>query len=129
VIARPLLVVALLAGCADATSQLEDLAHEGAACSDASDCCVVVDDCAARAYVVGSENYGHARDLATEAEENDLCAGCEPPFVEVSCVSGSCAGVASHPDRLNVQTDHCGPVELASPPGAAARVIVDCSRE
>src|SRR5690606_17193305 len=97
---RAAVALALITSCADARSQLEELASKGAPCQDASDCCVVADDCGAKAYVVGTADYAHARELEAEVEKEPTCAGCEPPFVEVICLQGTCTGVAFRPDRL-----------------------------
>ena len=89
-------VAALLtvtAACELPAVELRGLSSENACFAD-EDCCVVVDSCAAEAYVVSAEEFDAARDLADDTSQ---CADCVIPPVTVECVDGQCLGKAFNP--------------------------------
>jgi hypothetical protein len=100
-----------------------DVAGEAApppsyACRDDSDCCIVIDNCMAMAYLY-SKAPGATGQPSFPGSGRDTCAACIPPAVQVRCDSGQCVGekvssVYSGPLNQN----HCGPVAL--PDGGAA---------
>lgn len=73
--------------------ELRELSAENACFAD-EDCCVVVDTCAAEAYVVTADEFDAARDLADDSSQ---CADCIIPPVTVECVDGQCVGKAFDP--------------------------------
>jgi hypothetical protein len=101
--------VAPLVGCTVPAVELRELAAENACFADA-DCCVVVDSCAAEAYVVTADEFDTARDLA---DDTTVCADCIIPPVTVECVEGRCVGKAFNPADVRYAEgqafDSCGP--------------------
>lgn len=102
-------IVAPFAGCTVPAIELRELAAENACLADA-DCCVVVDSCAAEAYVVTADEFDTARDLA---DNTTVCADCIVPPVTVECVEGRCVGKAFDPADVRYVAgqalDSCGP--------------------
>lgn len=122
-----LALAGLLAACGDdGREELESLAKKQALCESAADCCVVRDGCMATAYVVGADDYEHARDVAAGLDDSS-CAKCPGTPVHLDCVEGSCMGVASgDPEEYG---DHCGeaePINDSPPPeGSQAQGLSD----
>lgn len=108
-IVAALVVVVPLLGCTVPAVELRALAAENACLGDA-DCCVVVDSCAAEAYVVTADEFDTARDLA---DDSTVCADCIIPPVTVECVEGRCVGKAFNPADVRYAEgqalDSCGP--------------------
>jgi hypothetical protein len=96
-----------------------------AACKTNADCCVAMDGCMAKAYLVGKAEYNamvgsiDAHNAAASA-----CAGCIHPAVQVQCQAGFCVGekLSFYADGTSFDRSHCGlisisdagPVSLAS---------------
>lgn len=81
------------AACELPAVELRQLSAENACFAD-EDCCVVVDSCAAEAYVVTADEFDAARGLADDSSQ---CADCIIPPVTVECVDGQCVGKAFDP--------------------------------
>lgn len=114
-----LLVIAagagLLGACDVPTLELLDLATDGNSCSVDADCCVVVDECRAEAFIVTEDEFEQAKNLK-QARSDDGCANCTVPVVAVECLLGVCVGKAFDPLRVSYDADQaldsCGPREL-----------------
>lgn len=107
VVAAVIGVVPLVA-CTVPAVELRTLAADNPCLAD-TDCCVVVDTCAAEAYVVTADEFAQARDLA---DDSTLCADCIVPPVTVECVEGRCVGKAYNPADVRYADgqalDSCG---------------------
>jgi len=93
-----------------------DFADGNVACDTDADCCVVVNDCANQAYVVGIDDKDKVAALVAIAEQDrSRCTGCIAPAVEVTCENAKCVGslveftASSQPDERLFQ-DHCGTI-------------------
>lgn len=137
-IGTPAVLGLLLAACGgatdrDAPAKLEAMALSEISCMTADDCCVVVDECLATAYVVGLSDYEKGRELAGGSSES--CVRCMAPAIRVSCEDGACVGVEVDIDSDGGfhAGDHCG-VALARGPENGAGLtpegrIFGCSAE
>jgi hypothetical protein len=83
------------------------------ACSDASDCCVVANQCTAEAYMVHADDYEAAE--AAWPWCDDGCANCLPPDVAIDCVNDVCVGSVDS-TVFNRGVSHCGMVGTTLPP-------------
>jgi hypothetical protein len=121
------LLLLLLPACGSSKDSLQHLATEGADCTTAEDCCVVMDDCLHAAYVVGADDYATALQLAdSAAEEAGTCERtCEIPPVDVQCVEGKCAGLRVGDGALPERIDHCGS-DLGTTGASRDSVVIAC---
>jgi hypothetical protein len=102
---------------------------EPAACSDDSECCVVLDSCRSNALVVGARDFASVRALIDMAPA-DRCHACIPADVEVGCVQGRCVGAPISKGEAGVpaglRQHHCGNlgvIDLQTSDGGAATVL------
>jgi len=117
-------VTVILAACAVACiapvmggcrPSLEDLASKEAPCSTIADCCVVVDGCQSKSYVVGRDDFGEAKSATTDSG----CNKCMPPEVILSCEGGQCVGSPS----AGAASSHCGATTAEGLPSARTMAI------
>jgi len=99
-------------------------------CSSDSDCCAVVDDCYAQAWLVTQAEKAEI-EAYIAALVHPACFSCIPPAVQVSCQSGQCVGVevdiGTSPPTGLMQT-HCGTLPTggaAGAPSTASRLLSD----
>ena len=80
-------------------------------CRNDLDCCIVIDDCMAIAYLY-SKAPG-AIGPPSFPSNPDVCLACIPPAVQVRCASGQCVGekIPSVYEGALVK-NHCGPIVL-----------------
>lgn len=115
-------------------------ARESIACTNDSECCVVIDGCLGQALVVAASDKEKVASLV--AQDAGPCAGCGQPYVEVSCVNQKCTGAIVEflrPDSgLDSETltllrrDHCGSVagaRASTEPVTKPRTILGCGSE
>lgn len=85
--------MALSAGCGPTkVDTLVQLSAENLCAVDA-DCCVVVEPCTARNFLVTADEFADAKETA-EFDEGGVCASCAAPAVSVACVDGQCQGTS-----------------------------------
>lgn len=101
------------AGCGDIpTLELLDLAQDGNFCEVDADCCVIVDECRAEAFIVTADEFEDAKDIKSRRNQEG-CAGCTVPTVAVTCERGACVGKAFDPTLVGYDDeqalDSCGP--------------------
>ena len=108
-------------GVPDATQDVTEEAPAPAnlPCRNDSDCCIVIDDCMATAYLYTKAPGGGGMPTFPPSGPGGTCLACIPPAVQVRCDLGQCVGeklpeVYSGP----LVDNHCGPVVL--PDGGAA---------
>ena len=88
------------------------------ACTQNSDCCVVINDCLNQAQIVPAAAYATAS--AVWPSCTGQCTGCIPPAVQVACVDGACVGQTSTDPTAG--TSYCGSGDggVASPSTATS---------
>jgi hypothetical protein len=96
-------------------------------CSTAADCCVVIDRCINQALVVRATDKATVASLVSQPDPGG-CTFCLLPAVQVSCVSGQCAGTIIGPSDSDggvdaavytaLTTDHCGTIPGVAPQSA-----------
>lgn len=111
-----LLLPGAFMGCTLPALELRELAADNPCFVD-EDCCVVVDSCAAEAYVVTADEFDLARDLA---DDSNQCADCIIPPVTIECVEGRCVGKAFNPAEVRYAE---GQAEGQALDGCGARAV------
>ncbi len=91
-------------------------------CSSDSDCCTVVDDCYAQAWLVTQAQKAEV-EAYIAALQHPACFSCIPPAIQVSCQSGQCVGVeiemGTSPPTGLLKT-HCGTIPINGTGGTAS---------
>jgi hypothetical protein len=89
-------------------------------CSSDSDCCVVVDECYAQAWL-GTQAQKAEIESYIASLERTTCLSCIPPAVQVTCQSGQCTGievgVGTWPPS-GLSATHCGTLPNGGAAGA-----------
>jgi len=62
-------------------------------CAVDEDCCVVLEVCTARVFLVTADEFDAAREAA-EFDEGGTCAKCLAPATTTACVDGRCQGTS-----------------------------------
>jgi len=93
------------------------------ACTQNSDCCVIVNGCLSQSQIVAATNKDQAK--AAWPYCDSMCNACIPPAVEVGCQGGTCVGqVVPVPDAsTDLLMDHCGAVPVG---GTASKLLFSC---
>ena len=102
-----------------------------AACLTDADCCVAMDQCMAKAYLVGRIEYEAMAASLLNVDSMEWCPPCAQPMVQVQCKGGFCAGEkisyvsGYYPSML--MSSHCGYISAsdAGAPTASAHAAVD----
>lgn len=78
------------------------------ACTQNSDCCVIINGCYSQSQIVSATNQAAAKEAWPYCE--NMCNDCIPPAVVVGCENGQCAGkVVDYADAAaDLMMDHCG---------------------
>jgi len=80
-----------------------------AACQTSADCCVAVDTCTAKAYLVGKVEYAAmVTSIAGLNPDPTTCLRCIPPAIQVQCQAGFCVGETVSSGGGPYQQSHCG---------------------
>jgi hypothetical protein len=95
-------------GCQGDSATWATLTAGPIACTQNSDCCVIVNGCISEAQIVSATNEAAAKTAWPYCESQ--CNDCIPPAIQVGCDNGVCAGTVvdfadASPDLL---MDHCG---------------------
>jgi len=86
-----------------------------AACLTDADCCVAMDVCMAKAYLVGQTEYTAMLASIADVSPKPYSVGCLPcikPLVQVQCKGGFCVG-EKLPDASVGGYSHCGYISLS----------------
>ncbi len=97
------------------------------ACTSGEDCCVIMNDCHAKAQIVAKEHMGKAREVWPSCPGE--CSDCVARAIEVACVDGACLGrVITEEDSLSLlREDHCGTsLEFVKTNGGPTAVQFSC---
>jgi hypothetical protein len=109
--------LSFVAACENPQAELQDLSTNNT-CNVVDDCCVVMDDCNAAAWIVTRDEFAAAVSWAAQLEAGTLCVDCIPPTVTVDCVQGVCVGRAFSPVDVSLDPDQapssCGARELVN---------------
>jgi hypothetical protein len=87
-----------------------------AACQVDEDCCVAMDTCMARAYLVGLTEYpAMVASIPSAASRGGMCLSCIQPAVQVQCKGGFCAGekLPFSSSISSLMSSHCGYISVA----------------
>ena len=97
-----------------------------AACQVDGDCCVAMDTCMARAYLVGLTEYPAMVASIPSAASQGMCASCIQPAVQVQCKGGFCTGekLPFSSNATSLMSSHCGYISV-SDAGTSAHAAVD----
>lgn len=78
------------------------------ACTSGEDCCVIMNDCHAKAQIVAKEHMEGALEVWPSCPGE--CSDCVARAIEVACVAGACLGrVIPDENSLSLlREDHCG---------------------
>jgi hypothetical protein len=102
-----------------------------AACLTDADCCVAMDQCMAKAYLVGRIEYEAMAASLLNVDSMEWCPPCAQPMVQVQCKGGFCAGekipVVSGYYPSMLMSSHCGYISVsdAGAPTSSAHAAVD----
>jgi hypothetical protein len=101
----------------DPIDEAIDQASDDVRCQDASDCCVVIDQCRGIGLVVWPQDQPSVRDLIDSAGQ-DECVQCGATYVQLTCEQNVCVGTSVTPSPISngptedpLAQDHCGSVQ------------------
>jgi hypothetical protein len=103
-------------GCHGDAATWASLTQGPIACTQNSDCCVIVNGCLSESQIVAATKKDQAK--AAWPYCDSMCNNCIPPPVDVACSNGTCVGTVvpfqdAGPDLF---MDHCGVNALAGTP-------------
>jgi hypothetical protein len=87
-------------------------------CAVDEDCCVVLEACTARVFLVTADEFDAAREAA-EFDEGGTCSDCLAPATKSACVDGRCQGTSFSADvqlKEGQAASSCGDRELDGDP-------------
>jgi hypothetical protein len=93
-----------------------------AACKTSADCCVAMDGCMAKAYLVGKDEYSAMVASIANHDTGGMCASCVHPAVQVQCQAGFCVGelMSFYAEGTPFDNSHCGTITMSDASAKAA---------